>query len=403
MQQLSIIVVLITFALSGNAFSDPHTESDAVSSNRNTPVTLFLSGDVMLGRGIDQILPHRNNPILYERYMRDARDYVKLAEQTNGPIRKPVDCRYIWGDAIEIMDRNMPDVRIINLETSITRSDDAWENKGIHYRMHPDNTECLRTAKIDFTSLANNHVLDWGYEGLAETLSSIEQAGIHAAGAGENRNRAESPSLVNVPGKARVIITAWASDYSGVPSAWVATEQRPGVNRLVSLDTEDVQRIANSIRKHKKTGDIVVLTIHWGSNWGYHIPREQIEFARRLIDEAGVDVVHGHSSHHAKGIEVYRNKLIIYGSGDLLNDYEGIGGHEAYRADLALMYFADIDPQTGNLINLKMAPVQIKNLRINHANHADTAWLANMLNREGKLFGTQVKQRPDRQFELEWE
>jgi Putative enzyme of poly-gamma-glutamate biosynthesis (capsule formation) len=76
----------------------------------------------------------------------------------------------------------------------------------------------------------------------------------------------------------------------------------------------------------KQQGDIVVASIHWGGNWDYKVPREQREFAHKLIDEAGVDVIHGHSSHHIKGIEVYRGKLIMYGCSDLLNDYEGISG-----------------------------------------------------------------------------
>ena len=398
MPRLSIIIVFITSTLSGYAFCSQDTVD-----NVKAPISLFLSGDVMLGRGIDQILPHRNNPILYENWIRDAREYVKLAEQTNGPIRKPVDCRYIWGDALEIMDRNMPDARIINLETSVTSSDDAWKGKDIHYRMHPRNAECLRTAKISFASLANNHVLDWGYNGLAETLSSLEQAGIKAAGAGENWQRAAKPSLIKLPDSNRVLITAWASPYSGVPPEWKATEQRPGVTRLDRLDSDAVNHIASIIRSHKRQGDIAVFTIHWGSNWGYRIPREHIEFAHQLIDEAGIDVVHGHSSHHPMAIEVYRNKLIIHGSGDLLNDYEGIGGHQSYRPDLALMYFADIDPASGNLVKLQMAPVQIRNLRLNHADHDDSAWLLNMLNREGNKFGTKVKLVAGRQLELEWE
>jgi len=76
----------------------------------------------------------------------------------------------------------------------------------------------------------------------------------------------------------------------------------------------------------------VVASIHWGDNWGY-------EIAHNLIDHAGVDIIHGHSSHHAKGIEVWHGKPVIYGCGDFINDYEGIGGNEKYRSDLSLMYF----------------------------------------------------------------
>ncbi len=120
-------------------------------------LTLFLSGDVMTGRGIDQILPHSSNPILYESYGKDARHYVELAEQVNGPIDYPVADTYLWGDALKPM--KDADVRIINLETSITYSEN-YIDKGINYRMHPTNTAILTAGKIDLVTLANNHILD---------------------------------------------------------------------------------------------------------------------------------------------------------------------------------------------------------------------------------------------------
>ena len=143
-------------------------------------------------------------------------------------------------------------------------------------------------------------------------------------------------------------------------------------------------------------------SIHWGGNWGYEVPRDQQEFAHLLIDEAGADVVHGHSSHHVKGIEVYKEKLILYGCGDFLNDYEGISGHEAYRGNLVLMYFVSTDPSTGNLISLHMTPMRIKRLRLNRALDNDVLWLKNILNREGKKFGTSVALDADNTLMLRW-
>src|SRR5689334_12652302 len=125
-------------------------------------VTLFLCGDVMTGRGVDQILPHPSAPELFEPYMRDARDYVLLAEESAGPIPRPVGFEYIWGEALGELGRAKPHARIVNLETSVTRSDDAMPGKGIHYRMHPENVGCLTAAGVEVSVLANNHVLDWG-------------------------------------------------------------------------------------------------------------------------------------------------------------------------------------------------------------------------------------------------
>src|SRR5438874_7861304 len=117
--------------------------------NHAEPLGLFLCGDVMTGRGIDQVLPHPGNPVLYESWVRDARDYVRLAEAANGPIPKPVAFDYIWGDALQELERTGTDLRIINLETSITRREAPWPGKGIHYRMHPENIGCLTAARIN--------------------------------------------------------------------------------------------------------------------------------------------------------------------------------------------------------------------------------------------------------------
>src|SRR5208283_3982734 len=100
------------------------------------PLCVFLSGDVMTGRGIDQVLPHPGNPLLHEPYVQDALEYVQLAESVHGPIPRPVDFEYLWGDALAELHRAGTDLRIINLETSITASEDYWPDKEVLYRMH---------------------------------------------------------------------------------------------------------------------------------------------------------------------------------------------------------------------------------------------------------------------------
>src|SRR5512139_3377489 len=117
--------------------------------------TLFLAGDVMTGRGVDQILAHPSAPELHEPFVTDAREYVRLAEHASGPVPRGVAPDYIWGDARAEWESMAPAARVVNLETSITRSDD-YERKGINYRMHPDNIDCLRAARLDVCTLANN-------------------------------------------------------------------------------------------------------------------------------------------------------------------------------------------------------------------------------------------------------
>ena len=355
------------------------------------PVTIFLCGDVMTGRGIDQILPHPVDPILYEPSIRDARAYVRLAEEQAGRIAAPVAFDYIWGEALEVLERVRPAARLINLETSVTTSRDSWEGKGIHYRMHPANLRCLTSAGIDCCSLANNHALDWGYAGLLETLRTLEGAGIKAVGAGKSARLAAEPVALDAGEGRRVLVFAYGSLTSGVPPEWAATPERPGVNFLPELSGAAVREIAATVGRHARAGDVIIISVHWGGNWGYTIPREQVEFAHGLIDRAGVDVVHGHSSHHVKGLEVYKDRLILYGCGDFLNDYEGIEGHEAYRPDLVLMYIAELATADRSLVGLEMFPFQIRNFRLNRVTAEEANWLARRMDRECRRFGRQVE------------
>ena len=362
-------------------------------------ITLFLSGDVMSGRGVDQILPHPSNPVLYESYVKDARDYLKLAEKVNGRIDRPVAYTYLWGDALKPM--KDVDVRIINLETSITYSE-TYVDKGINYRMHPENIPCLTVAQIDCCTLSNNHVLDWGHEGLEETIGTLNKVGIRHAGAGLDSNAANAPGIISVNGKGRVLVFSFGLTSSGISRDWKATANTPGVNLLDDLSAVTAHQIQQHISSYKKPNDIVVVSIHWGGNWGYEIPRAHQEFAHDLVDLAEVDVVHGHSSHHILGVEVYKQKPIMYGCGDLLNDYEGIRGHESYKAQLGFLYFVTFDVTDGHLISFIMVPTEVKKFQITRPNKKDRVWIEKVITRECDQFGSMIKCADDGTLSLIW-
>ena len=360
---------------------------------------LFLCGDVMTGRGIDQVLPHPGDPALHEPYVRSALGYVRLAEQAHGRIGRPVEPSYVWGDALPAMAR--ADLRIVNLETAVTTSDGHWPGKGIHYRMHPQNVACLTAAGIDCCVLANNHLLDWGRQGLAETLATLGRAGIATAGAGGDRKGAEAPAMLAARHGRRVLVFALGSPSSGIPIDWAASAERSGVSLLPDLSQGTARRIGERISAVRRPGDLVVASIHWGPNWGYEIPEARRRFARLLIDQADVDAVHGHSSHHPIGIEVHGGRPILYGCGDFLNDYEGIGGHERYRGDLGLGYFAAFAPD-GELMRLAMLPFQIRRFRLRRPSRPDCRWLARTLDRECRRLGTRVDEAAGGALELRW-
>lgn len=351
-------------------------------------LTVFLGGDVMLGRGVDQVLAHPSDPRLWEPSIRDARRYVELAEAVNGPVPRPVEARWPWGDALEALDEAAPDVRIINLETSITRSDDVASGKSVHYRMHPDNVDALSVVRPDVVTLANNHVLDFGIAGLEETLDTLADAGLRWAGAGRDLEEARRPAVIPLGDGGRVLVFAVGMTSSGIPETWRATVTRPGVD-LLDVDGDGTEELLDRVDRWERPGDVVVVSVHWGSNWGYDVTHVQTRIAHALV-AGGVDVVHGHSSHHPRPVEVHRERLILYGCGDLVDDYEGIAGYEEYRDDLRLLHLVSLEPSTGRLVDLRMLPVQARRLRLHHADTADRAWLAEVLDRVSRPFGSGV-------------
>jgi poly-gamma-glutamate capsule biosynthesis protein CapA/YwtB (metallophosphatase superfamily) len=171
---------------------------------------------------------------------------------------------------------------------------------------------------------------------------------------------------------------------------------------LQDLSEETARRIAQGVRAAKRPGDIAVVSIHWGGNWGYTVPQAHSQFAHQLIDAAAIDIVYGHSSHHPMGIEVYRDKPILYGCGDFLNDYEGISGYEEFRAELTLMYFLTMDPRRGKLLGLTMTPMRVQRFRENRASAPEARWLRETLNRESKQFGVGVDMRAHNHLVLQW-
>ncbi len=348
----------------------------------------------MTGRGIDQIFAQSCPPRLHEPAVQSALDYLTLAEHAHGPISRPVDHAYVWGEALTQLAQAQPDVRIVNLETAITTREDHVP-KGINYRMHPANVSVLTTARIDCCVLANNHVLDWGVAGLLETLETLERASIAMAGAGHDLDAARAPAILPLLDGRRVLVFGLGVVDSGIPDSWAAGPSRPGVHLAPDLSTGTADELGRIVRATKRPGDVAIASVHWGANWGYDISENHRRFARALIDRAAIDIVHGHSSHHPKAIEVHRGHLILYGCGDFLDDYEGISGFDEFRDDLVLMYLPTVDAGSGELIELEMKPWQIRNFRLNRTSAEDRTWLKRTLDRECRRFGQRIRLEGD--------
>lgn len=370
-------------------------------------LVLMLAGDVMTGRGLDQAMRHPVDPALHEDFVKDARQYLDLAESAHGPVPRPMPPAYPWGAALAEIEDRAPDLRIINLETAITAAGAPWPGKDIHYRMHPDHVDCLRAAKIDACVLADNHVADWGLAGLTQTLDCLQAAGVQTAGAGRDTNDAMAPACwpwperlhatARSPGGAdrggtsghgrpapgpraagRVLLFALAEPGCGVPRGWAATAHQPGVALLPDLSAGTAQALIRHIHARRRAGDVVIVSLHWGGNWGLAIAPAQRDFAHRLIDAGAADLVHGHSSHHPMPFEVYGERLVLYGCGDLLNDYEGIhqrGLHGDLPGDIGCLYFAQLQAASGALVQLEIVPFERRRLRLVAASAAARLWL----------------------------
>ncbi|OZV77499.1 hypothetical protein CA850_22740 [Micromonospora echinospora] len=348
-------------------------------------LTFFLGGDVMTGRGVDAILPTPGPPELRERAIRDARDYVDLARSVNGPVPRPVPPAWPWGEALDLLDELRPDARVVNLETAVTGRGAHAPAKAIHYRMHPGNLSCLTAARLDVCALANNHVLDFGPVGLADTLDALAAAGITTAGAGRDAASAGRPARVPLGQGRDLLVWSVAAPSSGVLPSWAATTDAPGVAYLPEVSAASADALAGRIAAVAGPADRVLVSVHWGTNWGYDVPPGHVDFAHRLID-GGVDVVHGHSSHHPRPVEVYRDRLVLYGCGDLIDDYEGIGGREEYRPQLRLLWLPTLDAATGALRRLRAAPMRMRRMRLERAAPDETRWLAELLGGFGPPF-----------------
>lgn len=366
-----------------------------------SPPTLLLTGDVMVGRGIDQVLDHPAPPDLYEAAVRDARDYVRLAERVAGRIPAPVPARYVWGDALREIGEVAPDACIVNLETAVTAAGRPWPGKGVHYRMHPANIGCLAPAGVQACALANNHTLDWGDEGLADTLRALAGAGLRAAGAGLDLAQARAPAMLSLAAGRRLLVFSWAAPDCGVPQGWEATPHGPGIALLPDLAAAGLRQVAHAIGAQRREGDLVVLSIHWGANWVDAVPQAHQRFAHALIDRGLVDVVHGHSAHHPLPFELHRGKLILYGCGDLINDYEGIEPHPIHRQDVACLFFATLAPDSGRLARLRIVPLQRRAFRLVRADPAARAAIRRALHLKEHGLARQVRWRPHAHWIIE--
>ncbi len=293
-------------------------------------LTLLFVGDVMIGRGVNAVL-------------RDE------------------DADYPWGNTLPIF--RGADLRIANLECTISDRGSPWPEKEFTFRSDASNVAVLKAAGIDAVSLANNHSLDFGVDALADTLTILDRAGIAHAGAGPDLAAAFTPGTLTAGG-AKIALVSFTDDRPD----WEAGEHRPGIAYVpVDFEEDRATRLFDTIRTARLAADIVIVAAHWGPNWGYAPPPRHIPFAHRMID-LGADVVFGHSGHVFRGIEIYRARPIMYCTGNFIDDY---AVDEDERNDESFIFVVEIDGEGIRRFRLYPAVIDDCQARMAEDPHAE--------------------------------
>lgn len=312
-------------------------------SNGET-VILGLAGDVMLGRLVNDRITLTN----YE---------------------------YPWGDMLSFL--KSTDINLINLETTFTKSEKkVW--KAFNFKADPDKIEALTAARIDVVNLANNHILDFSEEGLIETIKALDDSNIKHVGAGIDKNAAKKPVIIK-----RNNISIGIIGYTDNEPSWEADTHKSGTNYL---RVGDIKKIEKDISEIREKVDILIFTIHWGPNMRQKPSKSFQEFAHKVID-LGVDIFHGHSAHIFQGIEVYDSKLILYDTGDFVDDYYVT---PSLRNDRSFFYIIEVSKK--GVVSARLIPVLISKMQVNKAKGEDYAEIVSRISMLSKDFNTEIKE-----------
>ena len=202
---------------------------------------------------------------------------------------------------------NSADLFCVNNEFAFTSRGQALEGKAYTFRANPANVSLYDTMGVDLVTLANNHIYDFGPEGLTDTLSTLDNAGIAHVGAGETLSDASRPCYVDIQNVRLGFVNACNAEMNRFTPE--ATDSSSGVLLCYEHD-----KFLAQTREARANADYVIAVVHWGRDYVYETSDEQRALARELID-AGADVVIGGHSHSLQGIEYYNHCPIFYSLG----------------------------------------------------------------------------------------
>ncbi|MFC5525438.1 CapA family protein [Rhodanobacter ginsengisoli] len=325
----------------------------------NPPLRLLLGGDVMLGRLVTRV----------------------LAEE---------GAAYPFAAISALIARAQ--LFLVNLECALSarRQRYAGPAKAFYFRAEPDAVRVLELAGVDLVSLANNHVMDAGSEGLVDTLTILEQHGVAVAGAGADL--ASAAAVRRLEGDGQQVGVLAVCDHQ---ADFAATPQRAGIHYLDLQDRTVRNGLVERVRTEAAQVDHLVVSLHWLPNWVPSIPEAYRELAAELLD-AGARVLWGHSPHHILGTEWRAGGVAIYSTGDLVDDYTL---DEVFRNDRQLLYLLDLG--AGRVERVCAYPIQ---LRIGCTTPPDAdarIWIAHRLRDACRPLGSEVIMLLDEGFEIQ--
>ena len=312
--------------------------------------TLAIAGDVMLGRLVNEAIAARGSG-------------------------------YPWGNVLPIL--KQADLFLINLECALTARTRPWHDgatKAFYFRADPAVAATLRIGRVGFACLANNHICDFEAEGMRETVEVLDREGIAHAGAGMDVAAARAPARLTLNG-VRISVLA-SADH---PFTWAATPTSPGINYTpISVELEQFAAVEGAIAAARQGADLVIFSIHWGPNMRSRPTAAFRDFAHKVID-AGADIFWGHSAHLVQGIELCQGKLILYDTGDFVDDYT-VDPQD--RNDLSALFLVRVRPPV--IDRLDLVPVKIADMQVNLARGEEHDWFVRRITALCTEMGTAV-------------
>jgi len=227
-----------------------------------------------------------------------------------------------------------------NLETVLSNRGNSPE-KRVSLRTDPGNICYLKNNGFNIVNIANNHIMDYGEEGLFDTIDILKKSNIRFIGAGRNIEEAVRSEIFNKHGL--------SIGFMGFTSVGIAAEEKS--SGCAPLSKKLIIKCVSEVRKQV---DILVVSLHWGIEYVFYPAPEQQKLARVLIDN-GADLIIGHHPHVIQGIEEYRNKLIIYSLGNCNFGVEQDKNYEG--ADIGLII--SVEFIKGRVENYELIPVKI--------------------------------------------